>query len=110
MVQIGGYLQPDEHIRFKTYAAEFCLSESALANLLLVREIQIKRLKDLKDKYLAGAPSESRARVTAHQPDEVMKIAFEARCSEEGLKPDQAASIVYRAELDERWLERSIAG
>lgn len=110
MAQIGGYLQPDEHARFKAYANELGLSESALANLLLVREIRRKRLNDLKGKYSAGAPSESRERVTAHRPDAVMKIAFVAHSSKEGLKPDQAASILYRAELGERWLEQSIAG
>jgi hypothetical protein len=110
MAQIGGYLKPDEHVKFKNYAAEFCLSESALANLLLVREIRLKRLEHLKHKYSAGAPSESRSRVTAHQRDLATKIAFEKRSSDESLKPDQAASIIYRAELEERWLERSMVG
>lgn len=110
MAQIGGYLKPDEHARFKAYANGLGLSESALANLLLVREIRRKRLRDLKSRYSAGAPSESRERVTAHRPDAAIKVAFVARSSEEGLKPDQAASILYRAEISERWLEQSIAG
>jgi hypothetical protein len=38
-----------------------------------------------------------------------MKAAFLSRSSEEGLKPDQAASIIYRAEINERWLEQAIA-
>lgn len=109
MAQIGGYLQPDEHARFKAYANGLGLSESALANLLIVREIRRKRLGVLKVKYLAGKPSESRQRVTAHRPDAVMKAAFLSRSSEEGLKPDQAASIIYRAEINERWLEQAIA-
>ena len=110
MAQIGGYLQPDEHARFKAYADELGLSESALANLLLVREMRRKRLNVLKLEYPAGAPSESRERVTAHRPDSAIKIAFVERSTEEGLKPGQAASILYRAELGERWLEQSIAG
>ncbi len=109
MAQIGGYLQPDEHARFKAYASVLGLSESALANLLIVREIRRKRLGVLKVKYSAGTPSESRQRVTAHRSDAVMKAAFLSRSSEEGLKPDQAASIIYRAEINERWLEQAIA-
>ena len=58
---------------------------------------------------VAGKPSESRQRVTAHRPDADMKAAFLSRSSEEGLKPDQAASIIYRAEINERWLEQAIA-
>lgn len=110
MAQIGGYLTSEEHAIFQAYAVEFGLSESGLANLLLVREIRLKRLGLLMQKYSAGAPSESRSRVTAHQRDAAMKIAFGERSSDEGLKPDQAASIVYKAELDERWLEQSMAG
>jgi hypothetical protein len=109
MAQIGGYLQPDEHARFKAYANGLGLSESALANLLIVREIRCKRLRVLKGKYLTGTPSESRQRVTAHRSDAVMKSAFLTRSGEEGLKPDQAASILYRAEISERWLEQAIA-
>lgn len=108
MAQIGGYLTPLEHDDFKSYSIQFCLSESALANLLLVRELRLQRLHNLKSKYLSRAPSDSRQRVTAHQPNAELKTAFEARSIEEGLKPDQAASILYRAELDERWLEKSI--
>jgi hypothetical protein len=110
MAQIGGYLTPEEHEMFQTYAVEFGLSESGLANLLLVREMRRQRLHDLKGKYAAGAPSDSRQRVTAHQRNAALKMAFDERSSDEGLKPDQAASIVYRAELDERWLERSVGG
>jgi hypothetical protein len=108
MVQIGGYLQPDEHASFKTYANDLGLTESALAKLLLVRELRRKCLNELKGKYPPGARSGSRKRVTAHRPDAAMKTAFSERCSEEGLKPDQAASILYRAELDERWLDKAM--
>jgi hypothetical protein len=110
MAQIGGYLQPDEHAKFKAYANEFGLSESALANLLLVREIRVRRLRDLKGKYSASTPSESRERVTAHSSDPALKTAFALVCSEEGLKPDQAASILFRAELSDGWLGQAIAG
>lgn len=110
MTQIGGYLTPLEHTNFKAYAQEFGLSESALANLLLVRELRLRRIHYLKGKYPAGAPSDSRQRVTAHQSNAALKIAFEVHSVEEGLKPDQATSILYRTELDERWLEKSIIG
>ena len=108
MTQIGGYLTHEEYTSFKEYAAEFHLKPSSLANLLLVRELNLGRLARLREFVTYGAAAGNRARVTAHQPDPAMKIEFESRAGEVGLKPDQAASIVFRAELDERWLARAL--
>lgn len=108
MAQIGGYLTPEEHAEFKRYAAAFQLKESSLANLLLVREMRLGRLGRLKEVYLPQVPMRSRGRVTAHQPDGTTKEAFEAHARAEGLKPDQAAAVLFRAELTERWLDMAI--
>jgi hypothetical protein len=108
MAQVGGYLLPDEHSRFKTYANDLGLSESALAKLLLVRELRGKRLNALIGHYPSGTQSGGRKRVTAHRPDAALKTAFLARSKEEGLKLGQAASILYRAELVERWLDKAM--
>ncbi|OYW45878.1 MAG: hypothetical protein B7Z08_01385 [Sphingomonadales bacterium 32-68-7] len=108
MAQIGGYLSPAEHLEFKRYAAQFQLKDSSLANLLLARELRLRRLSDLKASYLRSTPLPQRSRITAHQADAAVKAAFEAQAREAGLSPDQAAAIVFRAELGERWLERSI--
>lgn len=108
MVQIGGYLSADEHAAFKQYARQFHLKESSLANLLIARELRLRRLDDLKQRF-PGGPVRKRSRVTAHQPDAQVKQAFEALARDAGLSPDQAASVVFRAELSEQWLAKSIA-
>ena len=108
MTQIGGYLNAIEHAEFKSYASEFHISESGLANLLIARELRCKRLRKLRIADACSSLAGSRERVTAHQRDNSAKVAFEARASEEGLRPDQAASIIFRAELREQWLAQSI--
>lgn len=108
MVQIGGYLTPAEHADFKRYAAQFQLKESSLANLLIVRELSLKRLSSLKQSFSPG-PLKERSRITAHQADPAMKQAFEAHAALAGVSPDQAASLIFRAELAEHWLTKSVA-
>jgi hypothetical protein len=108
MAQIGGYLTPDEHEEFKRYAAQFHLKDSSLANLLLARELRVRRLGALKDQFPPGPPLKERRRVTAHVPNEAVKRAFEAHAQEVGVSPNQGAAVLFRAELVQRWLERSI--
>jgi hypothetical protein len=108
MVQIGGYLSAEEHAEFKRYAAQFHLKESSLANLLIARELRLRRLTRLAQAFTQGSPLKKRARITAHQADGRVKEAFEALAHDAGVSPDQAAAVLYRAELTERWLAKSI--
>lgn len=108
MAQIGGYLSPEEHLEFKRYAAQFHLKDSSLANLLLARELRLQRLAELKGAYARTTPSKQRSRITAHHADPGVKEAFDAHARSAGVSPDQAASILFRTELAERWLETSI--
>ena len=108
MTQIGGYVSKAERGQFKKYAADLQISESAVATLLILRELQLRRLSQLKESYSLGAPANDRARITAHQSNDGLKAAFEARSGEEDMLPDQAASLVFRAELTERWLRHAI--
>lgn len=108
MVQIGGYLTPDEHSEFKRYAAAFQFTESSLANLLIVRELRRQRLPKLRQLFASNAPLKERARITAHQSNERLKQTFDAHAQGAGVSPDQAASIIFRAELNERWLQRAV--
>lgn len=108
MVQIGGYLTREEHTSFKRYAARFQLKGSSLANLLIARELRCARLESLKVSFSASRLN-ARSRVTAHQSDHEVKTAFDAHASRAGVTPDQAAALIFRAELAERWLEKAIA-
>lgn len=108
MVQIGGYLSAEEHAAFKAYAREFNLKESSLSNLLIARELRLRRLGELRQRFSQGMPGLKRSRITAHQADPKTKQAFEALAKEAGISPDLAAAIVFRAELTERWLMKSM--
>lgn len=105
--QIGGWLPVAEKQALDGYLRQFAIRPTAAATLLIVRELRCKRLPTLKERY-AGSIGTGRKRMTAHQPDGKLKQAFAEHVASVGMDPDPAASILFRAELDERWLERSV--
>lgn len=105
MAQIGGNLRPDEFAEFQRYAADLLISESSLANLLVQREIRLKRLGEFAKRHQGPVPAGERGgRVTGHQSGGELKEAFERHAKEQGLVAGHAATIIFRAELEERWL------
>lgn len=106
--QIGGDMLRGEHEDFCRYADGFHLKDSALANLLIARELKCKRLARLKLRYFKEVPKRGSARITAHQTSKGVKEAFTAHALANGLKMGPAAATIFRAELAERWLEKSI--
>ena len=105
--QITGYLPRDDAERFRSYAVELGIDKSALANLLIHRELQLGRLAGLRQ-HQHSEPRARCTKVTAHLADSAIKLAFNAAAQQVGLVPGAAASILFRAELSERWLARSI--
>jgi hypothetical protein len=106
--QIGGYLRPDERTAFDEYVKQFKpLRIGEVATLLVLRELKCGRLGELATSYPKPAGN-GRKRVTARPSDPGLKVAFEEHVCQFGLAPDPAAATVFRAELHERWLERSI--
>jgi hypothetical protein len=105
--QIGADMLPSEHRDFCAYADSLHLKDSALANLLIVRELRRKRLAKLKLLYFKEVAKTGSARITAHQTSEAAKAAFLAHAAIHNLKMGPAAAIIFRAELAEHWLERS---
>jgi len=105
MAQIIGYLTPVEAAAFQEHAASGGLDASALANLLVARELRIRRLPDLKGRFDVDLPRGDRTKITAHQRGEATKQAFCAHAATAGLKPSPAAALLFRAELEERWLK-----
>lgn len=103
--QIGGWLRASEKKEFDAYLAQFCIRPAAAATLLIVRELGCKRLPDLQRKYGQKLGSD-RKRVSARPTKLELKAEFEKHAAEFGMAPDPAASVVFRAELKERWLER----
>ena len=109
MVQIGGNLRPDEFVAFQSYVADLMISESSLANLLIQREMRLRRLDALTQRMKGPVTTKERGgRVTGHQAGTELKEAFEQHASEQGLAPGHAATILFRAEIEERWLARCI--
>ncbi len=105
MAQIGGNLPPSEFAAFQCYAAGLLISESSLANLLIQRELSLKRLGELAKRFEGNVPASERGgRVTGHQSSEELKAAFERHARERSLFSGHAATILFRAELEERWL------
>lgn len=105
--QIGGWLRRSEKDALQEYLKQFGIRPAAAATLLIVRELRCKRLPKLKERYAEHVGSE-RSRLTAHQPDGTLKEAFKQHAAAAGLDPNPAASILFRAELEERWLENAV--
>jgi hypothetical protein len=105
--QIGGWLRRSEKDALHDYLKQFSIRPAAAATLLIVRELRCKRLSKLKERYAEKVGTE-RSRLTAHQPDGHLKQAFTQHAAAFGLDPNPAASILFRAELDERWLESAV--
>ncbi len=108
MAQVLGYVTPVERQAFEAYALDHGLDVTALANLLIARELRAKRLAQLTLRFDRTEPLSDRVKIVAHTPTEATKLAFAGRAAEAGLKPTRAAAILFRAELEERWLERHV--
>lgn len=107
VAQITGYLPRQDAESFQTYAASMGIDKSSLANLLIRRELILNRMATLVT-FQHHEPRALCIKVTAHLTDESAKAAFTAAAERCGLRPGNAASLLFRAEIAERWLERAI--
>jgi len=105
--QILGYLIRAECDEFNAYAASMNLNSSAVANLLILRELRLHRLSQLEH-YQRNHPRSKCAKIVGHQSNDRTKRAFTAHAESCGLKPTAAAERLFRAELQERWLEHCV--
>lgn len=104
MSQIVGYVTADEAAAFATYAEAMGIDVSALANLLLRREIKLGRLGGMS----APIVEHRSVKITAHFKGDIAKARFTEHASQFSLRPGPAAARLFRAELEERWLERCL--
>jgi hypothetical protein len=105
MSQIVGYVTAEEAQSFAAYAETLGVDASALANLLIRREMQLGRLG-----LLPAPPVEKRGvKITAHFKDEAVKSKFTDHAGRHGLAAGSAATRLYRAELEELWLLSCLA-
>lgn len=106
-LQIGGWVRPGEYRDFMRYIEPFHLRAAAAGTLLIVRELRFERLPRLKDIYPAP-PGKGRKRISARPMNIGLKRAFEAHVTRLGMDVDPSVAILFRAELEERWLEQAI--
>lgn len=104
MNQIIGYVTTDEAIAFAVYAEALGLDVSALANVLLRREMQLCRLRNLP----APEAVERTVKITAHIKSETFKASFADHARQHGLRAGPAATRLFQAELKEQWLASSL--
>ena len=102
-VTIGGWLSSQEGIEFEEYSNNLGVDIAALATILIVRELNCDRLL-----ALAASGSRPRAnkgkRISARTKQVHIKERFADHAIRHGLSPDAAATVLFRAELKERWL------
>jgi hypothetical protein len=95
-----------ERERFDSYAAEFGLDRTGLANLLLYRELRVGRLS-LKEATREPRGEKRNAKITAHLPEGRWE-QFVVRAEAAKMSHSSAGAFVLLAELEERWLEKSV--
>ncbi len=107
-LQIGCYLTREEAVSLAAYATEHELSRPKLCGLLVLREALRQRLYHLKGRYNGCERQKDATRVTARISNMEVKSIFLESARRCGLGSDEAAAIVFRAELDEHWLASAL--
>lgn len=106
-IQIGAWLTSQEIRYLSKYAVERHIDNDALGSLLLVRELNLKRLHKLKIKYSRTVSSADRKRFTVHSKNTDFKEKILSHFFAHNMNANMAFGLILRAELDERWLEEA---
>ena len=108
-IQIGADVSDDLRNRVLRYAEALHLSESGLVNLLIARELELKRLANLKLFRAAKRPASGpRPRLTGRQNEPSLRINFEHHVKALGIDRADAVVTLAEAELHERWLPKAL--
>ena len=106
--RLGAWLAKTEVKAFREYAAELRVPDSALALLLILRELRLRRLEELGS-YRATVPSDERKYLTATGPGAEVVGELQAHVERLGETLNGALTLLFRAELAERWLDRAMS-
>ena len=106
-IQIGADVSDDLRNRLLDYSRDLHLSESALINLLIARELKLRRLSKLPP-YQAVKRTVSRTRLTGRQSKPNLKAEFEAHVNRLAIDRADAIVSLAEAELRERWLQKAL--
>lgn len=107
IIQITGYVTPEEREAFVRYAQTLDVSSSTLLTLLVRRELRFCRLAQLAELYPRPADGDVLLKVIAHLDADEMKKEFEDHARRHAMKVSQAAGILKRAELSEQWFRKA---
>jgi len=108
-VQFGCYLTADEAVRLTRYAESLQINRPNLGILLIVRELKCRRLQELARWEGSPVTKTNGVRVTARGNYSETKDRFRQQASSIGLGMDEAVAMLFRSELEECWLEQSLA-
>lgn len=103
--QVGCNLRPVEAEQLTAYAAAHELRRPSLCALLVLRATRSDSFARLKTRFSGSEPKAGSLRVTARVSQPV-HLAFEKTAALHGLGADDAAAMVFRAELTDKWLAR----
>jgi hypothetical protein len=87
----------------KAYAVAHELRRPSLCALLVLRATRSANFATLKTRFAGSEPKAGSMRVTARVSQPV-HLAFEEAAALHGLGADDAAAMVFRAELTDKWL------
>jgi hypothetical protein len=106
--QIGCYMSSKEADRVSKYARKLGVKRPLLGFLLVLRELNCHRLPTLRDRYPYPGKKKGRGRVTARLSTKALKTVLEKHIHRYGIGSDEAAWILFQAELAEKWMEKSL--
>ncbi|WP_265528316.1 hypothetical protein [Sphingomicrobium marinum] len=103
MTQITGRMPSEDREKFGDYSAKVGLDGSSVATLLVLRELQLRRLHDLRARL--GIPNNfTEKKITSHRVTEEQKTTFTKHAKDIGLSNSKALGLLCRAELIEQWV------
>lgn len=104
MAQIGCYMTGAEAELLDIYAASMGLTRPTMCALVIQYELRKPTLRRIRPPKPNAAEGDKRVRVTVHLRNSAFKAAFTDHVRSRGLGSDEAAAILFRAELKERRL------
>lgn len=105
--EIGCWVSKEEGEQFHALAFSVGLDESALATLLVVRELHTKSLINQLNRYPPQKVLKEK-RITARPKRHDLKAQFSSHAANVGLSVDAAIATLSRKEIVENWLGNAI--
>ena len=101
--QLTARVSEEEGAAFVAYAGLFSLTKTALAKLLILRELNRRSLRSMNVQ-----PEGKSHKITVHYKDPDIKNRFDAHATSHGVSPGDAAAMIFLCELKEKWLMKSL--